>query len=151
MRSPENPEKVITDLLSEQLFAILATKSEHYPHMVIVSFIVSKGLKEIVFVTPRQTKKYAHIMKNNQVSLYIDNRNNDMNDLQSLTGLEVFGTAVELKDEETKEYREFYLAKYPDMLDFIGSPTSAFLKIEVSQYELINHFQNVTTIVIRNE
>lgn len=145
----ENPEELVATFLSEQLFAILSTQGDRGSHLVIVSFVVTKHLREILFITPRQTRKYENLLHNGQISLYVDNRSNDIRDLQRLTGIEIEGNATEVKEEDRGQYKEFYMAKYPYLKDFADSPTSAFIKVDVSRYEIINHFQNVSILEVK--
>lgn len=148
MKDNEISEEFIAGFLSEQLFAILSTQSESGPHGVIVSFAAARHLKEIIFVTPRHTRKYENLQENSNISLYIDNRSNEITDIERLCGIEAKGKAYEVSEKEKPIYREIYLTKYPELDDFIDSPGSVIVKIEVTQFEVINHFQNVTTLVM---
>lgn len=148
MRDKEISEKFISQFLSEQLFAILSTQSDKGPHGVIVSFAATTHLKEIIFVTPTHTRKYENLQGNSKISLYIDNRSNKITDIERLCGIEVKGKAYEVAQSVRNIYREIFLNKYPVLEDFIDSPGSVIVRIEVEQFEVINHFQNVTTLVM---
>ena len=58
MRETEELKALISKLFMTQLFAILSTQGKDGPHSVIVSYFVSSGLRELVFVTTRNTRKY---------------------------------------------------------------------------------------------
>lgn len=144
MEKDKDMERLTAELLGGQLFGILSTRGTERPHSVIVSFVSANHLKEIIFVTPRQTRKYEDILADGHVSLFVDNRTNTITDLQTLVGVEARGIAAPVEPDGAGVYRQLYLAKYPDMKDFIDSPSSVLMKITVARYEMIRHFQNVT-------
>lgn len=136
----------VADLLSEQLFAVLSTRGEKDLHSVLVAFASSEDMRQIVFVTPRQTRKFENILKHNSVSLFVDNRTNDITDLQQLLGVEARGTVKEVEGEQRTEYRSMFLSKFPQLSWFVESPGSAVMKLEVQRYDVVYHFQNVTVL-----
>lgn len=136
-------------LLTEQLFGVLSTHGNDGPHSVIVSFAVSDHFREIIIVTPRSTRKFANILRDNAVSLFLDNRSNSITDLQRLTALEARGRAEEIPQEEICISRDVYSAKYPELKEFAESPSNVLVKIRVQSYEVIHHFQNVTILDVK--
>jgi len=133
-------------LLTDQLFGVLSTYGRDGPHSVIVSFAVSDHFRELIIVTPRSTRKFANILKEDSVSFFLDNRSNRITDLQRLTALEARGRAVEIPQEDICSYRDIYSAKYPELKEFAESPSNVLVKIKVKSYEVIHHFQNVTIL-----
>lgn len=136
----------ISDLLDVQLFAVLATSGSPGPHSVIVSFVSVGGIKELFFLTPRQTRKYHNLKENSTVSLFMDNRSNKISDTQRTIGVEAVGLAEEVSEEDRKKYFSLFLEKYPAMEDFASSPTTAVIRLRVKRYEVVQHFQNVTVL-----
>lgn len=139
----------IERLLTEQLFGVLSTHGSDGPHSVIVSFAVFDHFREIIIVTPRSTRKFANILRDNEVSLFLDNRSNTITDLQRLTALEARGRAEEISQEEICVHRDVYSAKYPELKEFAESPSNVLVKIRVQSYEFIHHFQNVTILDVK--
>ncbi len=138
--------KMVADLLTAQLFAVLSTRGEKDLHSVLVAFAASEDMRQIVFVTPRQTRKFENIRKYNSVSLFVDNRTNDITDLQRLLGVEARGTVKEVEGEQRTEYQRMFVAKFPQLSWFVESPGSAVMKLEVQRYDVVYHFQNVTVL-----
>jgi heme iron utilization protein len=64
----------------DQLHAILATESDGQPYTSMIAYALTPDNKGIVFATPRKTRKYKNILKNNRVSLLIDTRSNTQKD-----------------------------------------------------------------------
>lgn len=146
MIGSEELRKMVADLLSAQLFAVLSTRGEKDLHSVLVAFAASEDMRQIVFVTPRQTRKFENILKHNSVSLFVDNRTNDITDLQRLLGVEARGTVNEVEGEQRTEYQHMFVTKFPQLSWFVESPGSAVMKLEVQRYDVVYHFQNVTVL-----
>ncbi len=149
MTEDQSIREAAEQLLKEQLFGVLSTYGSDGPHSVIVSFAAADRFREIVIVTPRSTRKFANILKEDAVSFFLDNRSNSITDLQRLIALEARGHAEAIPQEETFSYREIYTAKYPELREFAESPSNVLVKIKVQSYELIHHFQNVTILDVK--
>ena len=130
-------------LLGGQLFAVLATAGERAPHLNIVSFVSADELETIVFATPRQTHKFANLQARPQATLFVDNRSNRLRDLEEVFGVEISGTAGEAAGAAAEQYRELYLAKYPQLEGFVGSPGTALMAVKVRRYDVVHRFQDV--------
>ena len=139
----------VADLMNEQLFAVLSTTGTAGLHSVIVSFVSADDMREILFLTPRQTRKFHNIMKYKEVTLFIDNRSNRITDTQRTIGVEAVGRAEEADEDSRERYRNLYLQKYPEMCDFAEAQNTALIKITVDRYEVVQHFQNVTILEIK--
>ena len=138
----------ISKLFLQQLFAILSTQGADGPHSVIVCFVVSSGLGELFFVTPRSTRKYNNMISHPVVTLFVDNRHNDLQDLQGLTGVEVKGRAEVATAEDRRYMRDLFLKRFPELDEFYDSPDCALMKIRISRYEVINDFQSMESLEI---
>lgn len=130
-------------LLGSQLFAVLGTVGERAPHLNLVSFAAADDLRTVLFATPRQTQKFANLQAHPDVSLFVDNRTNRLPDLQRVHGVEIAGTATTAAEAEAARYRELYLARFPELEDFLGSPGTALLAVRVRRYDLVHRFQEV--------
>ena len=49
---------------------------------------------------------------------------------------------------EKEHLSRVYLAKHPHLIDFISTPNQTLLKVEVSKYILVSHFQRVLELNI---
>jgi len=134
---------VLRRLFAEQLFAVLATSGERTPHLNIVSFAAADGLRTILFATPRQTLKFANAQARPGVTMFVDNRSNRLRDLEEVYGVEISGVAAEAQEDEAARYRELYLARFPQMEEFLGSRGTALMAVRVRRYDLVHRFQEV--------
>jgi nitroimidazol reductase NimA-like FMN-containing flavoprotein (pyridoxamine 5'-phosphate oxidase superfamily) len=122
---------------------VLASIGGESPHQGLVAFAASEDLKTIVFATPVYTRKYENILKNTSVSLLVDNRTRPELDFQTYSALTVKGVASVLNNEESEELLPLYLGRHPYLADFVGSPSSALVRVEVLRYSLVSSFQHV--------
>ena len=137
----------VKKLLAQQLYGVLATQGEGgVPHLSIVGFVSADDLRSLVFVTPRNTRKYSFIAARPEVAFFVDDRRERVEDLMQVIGVESHGTARELAPERCEQYRALFMAKYPEMGDFVTAPGSAIVRIEVSRYDVVDHFQHVLVL-----
>ncbi|SFM29455.1 pyridoxamine 5'-phosphate oxidase family protein [Methanolobus profundi] len=139
--------KVLRNLMKKQNFAVLATFHDDEPYTNLVGFASSDDLRYIFFVTPVATKKYTYLRDSGKASIMIDNRSNRESDLKDAIAVNATGTVTEV--EKTKEFREIYLRKHPYLTDFLESPSSAMMRMEVHRYIIASRFQNVVEIDMR--
>jgi len=144
MSSEEEILESIESLSRSQHLGVLATQGNEYPYCTLVAYVVSKDLKEIIFATIRDTRKYRNIKKTPSVSLLIDSRTNQVNDFKDVEALTGVGSAEEISDELKSGYLRGYLEKHPSLEGFAKAPDCALMKIQVAKYILVQHFQNVT-------
>lgn len=134
---------VLRTLFAQQLFAVLATVGESGPHLNIVSFAAADELRTILFATARQTAKFANLQARPAVSLFVDNRSNHPRDLEQAHGVEIEGRGLETGGEARQRYRELFLARFPELEEFLASAGTALVAVRVSRYGIVHRFQNL--------
>jgi len=144
MSSKEEILKSIESLLRSQYLGVLATQGNEYPYCTLVAYAISEDLREIIFATIRDTRKYRNIKKTPSVSLLIDSRTNQANDFKDVEALTAVGSTEEISDELKSGYLRGYLKKHPSLEGFAKAPDCALMEIQVAKYILVQHFQNVT-------
>lgn len=137
--------KLLTDLFESQKLAVLATESDGQPHNCLVAFAYSDDLKNLVFATRRDTRKFQDVVKNPRVSVLIDNRSNGEEDFQQAIAVTARGAARELTSQEQEQLSARYIARHPYLNSFIIDDNVAVLKIEVIEY-LVARFDTTEVI-----
>ncbi|TFH51855.1 MAG: pyridoxamine 5'-phosphate oxidase family protein [Methanothrix sp.] len=138
----------MTSVFTSQSLAVLATQKDGRTYANLVSFAATEDLKILLFTTSRSTRKFSHILDSPQVALLIDNRTNSIRDLRDAVAVTALGKATVVEGTEKDHLYSVYLAKHPHLIDFMSSPNQAFLKVEVSKYILVSHFQRVLELNI---
>ena len=133
----------IRSLLEGQNCGVLATQGSEYPYATLVGYASSQDCRELVFATIRDTRKFSNIQKKPNVSLLIDSRVNQATDFQDALALTVLGRAQEIDKTSENGFLALYLNKHPYLEEFINAPNCSLIRISVTQFILVDHFQNV--------
>jgi Pyridoxamine 5'-phosphate oxidase len=126
--------KLIKKHLDEQRFAVLATQADGQPYTNLVAFAEVDNLHGLLFVTSRDTRKYANTLASKKVAVLIDNRKNQASDLNNAIAITALGTVEEVAACDKDFFRGIYLAKHPQLKDFLGKPLNAIMKVIVEEY-----------------
>jgi heme iron utilization protein len=126
--------ELVKRILTSQFLAALASVEQSRSYSNLVAFAESGDLQSIVFVTDRHTRKYSNISANENVSLLIDSRTNQPSDFSTAIALTIIGKAREVQEHERADLVSIYLAKQPHLADFLNSPQSALIVVNVSDY-----------------
>jgi heme iron utilization protein len=141
-------KKLLKDLFRTQLFASLATLQNGRPYNNLIAFFVTDDLKSVLFVTKRETRKYANLISNNNVSVLIDSRSNHDSDFRNAVAVTATGAAEEVKDGHRETLLQLYLVKHHNLEKFAHSPDSALFKVKVKKYFIVRNFQEVMELKI---
>ncbi len=139
----------LSRLMGSQNLAVLATHNQGQPYTSLVAFAGSENLKSLYFVTGQATRKYANLSNDPRASMMIDNRSNDPSDIAkaiavTATGIVEMVTAIECTKLET-----YYLEKHPHLADFVKSPSTKMIRLNVDCYYVVTRFQNVVELHMR--
>jgi len=138
-------EEAIRELCEGESFAVLATQGSGQPYASLIGFATSGDLTHLVFATPKQTRKYALLEKNNQVALLVDNRSSQPDSLDYLSALTITGEAEILSSpEERNKWGELLSDKHPYLQDFLASTDTAVVVVDVHKYLYVHKFQEVS-------
>jgi len=140
-------KKNLETLFTEQNLAVLASCHENEPYTNLVAFAASDDLRYIFFVTPVSTRKYSYLSSSGTASMMIDNRSNKEDDFKDAIAANANGNVIEI--EKTHDVVSLYLEKHPHLRDFIKSPSSALMRMEVRSYIIASSFQNVVELKMR--
>jgi hypothetical protein len=133
----------LRELFASQRLAVLATDQGGQPYLSLVAFAVSDDLRELLFATNRNTRKFANLLANNRVSLLIDNRSNQVADFNLAIAATLLGAGEELAEAERPPGEALYLAKHPHLEEFVTSPGCAIVKVKLKSCYLVSRFQYI--------
>lgn len=141
-----NTMKALHELLGSRYVGVLATCQDNQPYPNLIAYVATDDLGQLVFATPRQSRKYENLQANSSVAMLIDNRSNDPADIQKATGVTVLGQAEEATGRDRQECLELYAAKHPHLKGFAELETTAVFRINVQKYILVSSFQHVEVV-----
>lgn len=142
-------ETEIGSLLASQKFCVLSTQEPDHPYPNLVAFAETRDLRMMLFATKRGSRKYGNLSFSSGVALLVDNRANDAADIRQAKAVTIIGKAQEVSGLEREEFDRIYLAKQPHMEEFLCSPATALVKVDVESYILVSRFQNVTVLNLK--
>ncbi len=145
--SHEDAWHTLRELLRTQDLAVLGTDSEGHPYTGLVAFDATEDLKCLLFATARATRKYRNLQGNPRVSLLIDNRSHSVTDFQRAAAVTVLGAIDVVEPAEEGRLKERFQTRHPHLNDFVGSPSSALVRVKVDRYYLVRRFQEVFELV----
>ena len=141
-----DPLEKIRELFLSQRLAVLSTRNADQPYSNLICFVASDDLRHILFATTRSTRKYANLMRDARVALLVDNRSNDPADTFRSLAVSALGVARELQGNAAAQACATYVARHPHLEDFVSSPSTALLCLDVEKYILVRRFQDVTEL-----
>jgi nitroimidazol reductase NimA-like FMN-containing flavoprotein (pyridoxamine 5'-phosphate oxidase superfamily) len=137
-------EAEIRELCSEQPFAVLATQGGGQPYTNLISYAFSENFEHLVFATPAQTRKYLLIVKNNKVSLLIDNRDRQPESINLIRAVTVTGKAKILEDpDQIEKWSGLLVSRHSYLEKFIKSSTSGLILVDTIRFFYVRRFQEV--------
>ena len=145
MRDVREKQDILRGLFKEQRLAVLATSKGGHPYSNLVAFAAVEDLRHLLFATDRSTRKYANITEEARVSLLIDDRSNTDADFGNSIAVTAMGRAAEVRGAERTDLLKVYLARHPQLHEFVTSPACALMMVHVHTYYL-SGFHTVTEL-----
>jgi len=140
--------EVLRELLESQLLGVLGTHHEGEPYTSLVGFAATGDLKHLLFATGKTTRKRANLVADARASILVDNRTNRPADFTEASAATAVGVVEEVSEAEWSEFDRVFLAKHPHLEAFVHSPSCARLRLGVSVYMVVTHFQHVIELHI---
>jgi uncharacterized protein YhbP (UPF0306 family) len=131
------------ELFDSQNLATLSIHHDGQPYASLVAFYADDDLKNIYFVTPKTTRKYANLTADNRVAIMVNSATNQIADFHQAISVTAVGKAKNVAGADKDRILNQYLAKHPYLQDFVRSPTCALVGVAVESYFMVKNFQNV--------
>ena len=126
-------------------FAVLATSDEDGPYASLVAFAMTPERHTLVFATAMATNKYRNIKSRPAVSILIDNRSQQANDLLEAQAVTLLGTTEVLTTETQKaKYRGMFTGRHPELAAFVDEAGTALVAVTIRQAIHVMGFQGVS-------
>lgn len=131
-------------ILKNEAFAVLATNAKNESYTSLITFVTNEEATFLAFSTPIDTRKYRMIEKDENVSLLIDNRSDNQEDINDIVAITAIGEARILKDiKERKKWSRMIIDKHNYLDEFICADTSVIILVEIMKYHYVSSFQEV--------
>jgi len=144
----EDIKKQIRELFINQKLAVLSSHHSGQPYASLIAFVGKEDLKEIFFITPRTTRKFANLMADSRVAILINSSLNMDSDFHEAVSVTALGNAKEINGDEKNDILGLYLTKHPYLEAFATSPTCALVGVIITTYVMVRNFQHVMELHI---
>lgn len=129
----------------ELRFGVLATSEKGRPYTSLIAFALTPDRRKLIFSTSRDTGKYRNISNQPAVSILLDNRSQNADDLQTAQAVTLLGTAKEVRASARKaEYRSLFANRHPELAAFIDDPGTALVAVTIRKALHVARFQDVS-------
>lgn len=140
----------IEKLFISQKLAVLATSNAGHPYTSLVAFWGTEDLKYIYFITPKTTRKFKNLSKDQRVSMLINSATNSDTDFHDAISVTATGISEEITGSQKEERLSHYLNRHPFLEEFAQSPSCALIRITVAAYYMVEKFQTVMELHIES-
>jgi nitroimidazol reductase NimA-like FMN-containing flavoprotein (pyridoxamine 5'-phosphate oxidase superfamily) len=150
MQTRETVEHDIRQLLQNEQLGVLSTEQQGQPYASLVAFAVTTGLGNLVFCTPKTTRKYSNLANNPRVAMLINNCRNQASDIDNAVSVTAVGKATEVVDTSRENLGALFLQKHPHLKEFLQAESTALVRIRVQRYFMVRKFQEVYEHVVNS-
>lgn len=140
----QEAKKRIRGMLCTQKLAVLATQGKNFPHTSLITFWAT-DLDQMFFATSKNTRKFYNLSKSSTISLLFDDRRSHQHLLEA-SAVTARGQA-EIAAKEGQQ-AESFLKKNPQLKTFFDQSSTAFIRVQIAQYDLVTNFGNVCRVVL---
>lgn len=136
--------ELVKKMLTNERFGVLSTSGNHKSYTSLISFASNDKFTLLAFATPIDTKKFKMIKKNENISILVDSRSKNQNNINDIVAITSLGKARILKKEkEIGNWSKILIDKHSYLDDFINADTTAIVVVEISKYYYVTSFQEV--------
>ena len=135
----------IQDLVNNQPYAVLCVQGKGQPYGALVAFAFTHDLRRAVFATPVATRKFRLSSECDRVSMVVDSRQNQSEDLMDIEAVTATGRAILLKrDADSVIWENLLVARHPYLKSFAKAQSCALFVVDIVRYFHVARFQEVT-------
>lgn len=131
MQDEETARRIVEAALAGNRYAVLATESRGQPHATLMAFAPLRGGRELVFATYRGTRKHANLVHNPRVAVFIDHEESTWLRAPRRLAVTAVGSAEEIGAHDRDALARSYLARHPDLADFVAESECALVRVVV--------------------
>jgi nitroimidazol reductase NimA-like FMN-containing flavoprotein (pyridoxamine 5'-phosphate oxidase superfamily) len=138
--------ELMKKLLRENHLCVLATCANNVPHCSLMTYATNAAADRVYLITRRDSRKYANLTGNPQVSLLVDTRGSGnaarAEDLKALT---VAGEVTPVADQaERQAVLDMLVEQYPHLRELAQHPAAEPLAVTVKSFLLLDGVQNAS-------
>ncbi|HUS93082.1 MAG TPA: pyridoxamine 5'-phosphate oxidase family protein [Phycisphaerae bacterium] len=138
--------ELLARVFATQRLAVLATHHEGQPYCSLVGFAASEDLSGLLFATARATRKFRNLTGDPRVAMMVDTRTHRDRDFREAVAVTAVGRAREVAKTPEGPLLRTYLARQPELSQFVLSADCALLRLEVERYVVVHGLREVSEL-----
>ncbi len=131
--------------LSANRLAVLATERDGQPHASLVAITPVGSLRQLVFATYRNTRKFGNLAANGRVAILMQGTGIEGSGLDAGIALTATGQACETMGLQRDLLAGTHLRRHPDLAGFLGSKECAVFCVSVESYQVVRGIDDART------
>ena len=142
MSNPKIIRSYVEEALQSERLAVLATEGDGQPHASLIAITPFEGIRQLVFATYRNTRKYRNMALNSKVAVLMERGNDDRTDPRKSFVITAFGHAQEITTGIKGAALQALLAKHPNLESFTYASDCALVLVTVNEYQVVQGIDN---------
>ena len=131
-------------LVESQPYAVLCTQGQGQPYGSLVAFATTQDLANLVFATPKATRKFRLLSECDHVALVIDNRPEFPDRLMEIEAVTATGRAAIVgESDDFERWAQLLTGRHPYLTKFVRSTSCGLFRIQIVRYFHVSRFQEV--------
>ena len=143
MNKQDTIKEYIEGFIKTSRFAVLATEGDGQPHTSLVAITPFGSLRQLIFATYRNTRKYRNLANNCKVAVLIEGTHVNMKGLNEIVVLSIIGYTEEIRITDNEAAYQAHLKRHPEMESFMLSPDCALILVTAQSYQVVNGIDDV--------
>jgi nitroimidazol reductase NimA-like FMN-containing flavoprotein (pyridoxamine 5'-phosphate oxidase superfamily) len=138
--------ELMKKLLQENHLCVLATCTDNVPHCSLMTYVANQAADRVYMITRRDSRKFANLSVNPQVSLLVDTRSvGNAADAKGLKALTVGGEITPIVDQvERQAVLVMLVERYPHLRDLALHPDAEPLVVTIKSFLLLDGVLNAS-------
>ena len=138
--------ELMKKLLRENHLCVLATCANDVPHCSLMTYATNAAADRVYLMTRRDSRKYANVIINPQVSLLVDTRGaGNTAHAEDIKALTVAGEVTLVVDKaERQTVLEMLVTNHPQLRDLAEHPDTELVAVKVKSFLLLDGVQNAS-------
>jgi nitroimidazol reductase NimA-like FMN-containing flavoprotein (pyridoxamine 5'-phosphate oxidase superfamily) len=136
---------VVMNVLLNNNFCVLSTCRNDMPNSSLMQYICGAGCTKLYMLTLKDSTKYTNIMKNPNVSLLVDTRDN----ASQVYAVTIYGNARIISKEDSKKLFDQFRIRYTNLQSLAANHDACIIEITPKSFLFLesadkSHFINLT-------
>lgn len=130
---------MVLNLLKENSLCVLCTESQGMPHCSLMTYILGPQGDSLFLVTSMHSRKYHNLLKNRNVSILIDSRQNlTANSMHPIRSVTFDGEFAEIDKAMLEDRKKHFRVQHPEIEEIFAREDCLIFEVRLKAYLLLD-------------